>query len=492
MVDNLESENPEDEGSLRGRGRDIITGGKDDLLDFADIDDDLSEVLNQGAEANILARSGEVPDAPARDLSPEDLDFGLPSDVVTDGEETPGGGVSSGGISSSKPEPPTRDVFAPEVISVGDGDLNLDDLLTEPIDPTPNIDDPTTPGDLAPPLQSGESGGVIGSPPSDVLTRPGRFEGENVFIGGTIEEAPIRVDLPLPGIATDRGIGALSRAAFDPFERSLQRTERASADSDLPPDPMLEEFFLTEQRVQRLWDEINDTYDIAINDVRGHFEVTEQAVRDLKKAREYLLAGRENYDNAEAIVNEVKARLRLEEKVRQWTATRATWLGAYLVAWFLILSAITLFLPRLVNTASNYVYPWMAATIIPALLGVFGGVVGAMWILIKHTAIKRDFDPIHTTWYLSNPLLGGALAVITFYVVYFGGAVLAAGLTISNGAGEGLNATIPGQPIFYPLYVIVGFRQNLLWSLIDRFLKAFQLDGAAREPQDESSTSGVS
>ena len=54
------------------------------------------------------------------------------------------------------------------------------------------------------------------------------------------------------------------------------------------------------------------------------------------------------------------------------------------------------------------------------LFGGMGATIGALWVLNKHIVKKRDFDPIHTPWYVTNPFMGLMLGIITYLVVRVG------------------------------------------------------------------------
>lgn len=549
MVDQPE----ENETSLEGKGWDILVGGRDNLqalggddpFDDGPTPDDLElqSVMEVGIEANPASSEGTMP----RELSPDDLMFGLPADVVLEGDDIPSRDISPEELEAGVPgiisgtETPTEPV-SPEVVdefnrAIDEGEtvampINVDALPMPSLTPVgePNEDGvivlpplgstlpPVSPpddidmdelltapsgsmqdGDVVPlpppPLQRQDTGGIIepatgeparppiGSSTAEVTPRSdSQFEGESVFIGGDIDGSPApSTSSGRPITRTPRSfrpeLSTRSRSVYDPFE-DAQRIlrQRALPDEDLPTDPMLEDYFITEERVEELWVEINRVADFVVNDVRGNFEVTQNMLTDLKQARELLMAGRQNYDNAELIVNEVKARLRLERKVRSWTQTRATWLGVYLVAWFFLLSASTLFTQQVETLLLEIVYDWMAATIVPAILGAFGAVLGALWILIKHVAVRRDFDPIHTPWYLTMPLLGGALGVVTYYILTFTGFIA----TAVQGTPT-LNFTTP-IALLYPVYIIVGFRPDVVWALVERVLKTIMPENSAQTP----------
>jgi hypothetical protein len=283
----------------------------------------------------------------------------------------------------------------------------------------------------------------------------------------------------VPGLSTLRGGGALSQVAIsDPFASQTDLPLRL-VQSDLPADAELEKRLVTPKRIDALWDEINATYDLAINDVRGHFNTTKDAIAQLAEARELLLSGAANYDEAEELVKAVEARLKLEEKVREWAGGRGTLLAAYLVLWLVALSLGTtaILYNRLDVLALSAIPEFLVSTWLPTVFGILGGVIGALWVLNKHITKKRDFDPIHTMWYMTNPFLGGALGVVTYFLVRGGGF-----LVTQAGGSDTFNLTPLMTVILCTLSVIVGFNQNILWSLVDRFLKAI----FPEKPEDQT------
>ncbi len=293
----------------------------------------------------------------------------------------------------------------------------------------------------------------------------------------TLPAAPWEEVSPEDELPVSQDFDLARSRPYDPFEEEL-RPPRSLTD-DLPPHQDLETLLITKERINALWDEINETYNLVISDVRGYYSATDSAIHDLKRARELLLAGYEHFDNAEELVKRVKARLRLEEKVRQWSRTRGTWLGIYLVIWLLLLLAVVpLTASRVAGSATDLGPAWMAATFLPGLFGGLGAVVGALWVLIKHIAKKRDFDPIHTPWYVTNPFMGIALGVVTYLLVRVGD-VLLTGDTLLPASGE------LGTMGLYALCIFVGFNQNVLWALADRVFKAILPADTTRATVDE-------
>jgi hypothetical protein len=247
----------------------------------------------------------------------------------------------------------------------------------------------------------------------------------------------------------------------DPFAEETP-APAVDAEEEIAPDADLAVRLITQARVDALWEEINQTYNAVIADVRGYRNTTDASLADLKEAREMLLAGTEYYDNAEEIVKRVKAALKREEKVRQWSRSRGTLLAVYLIVWLIGLIASAAFAERALAAVAAFVPDWLGAATLPGLFGGLGGVIGALWVLIKHIARQRDFDPVHSPWYITNPIMGISLGVVAYYLLRGSTALLGVDTPVGD----------PGSPGLYALCVIVGFNQNVLWSLVDRVVDA--------------------
>lgn len=476
-----------DENSLAGKGWDILVGGEENAAEFGGDDPfDLNAEPDDSEADSVLMMSADMP--PGESVPDEayyDRGKGAKGAVPYEGEVSAPAGSAAYGVPDTNGVielPPLGEEAPPPAAS-------LDDL-----GPTPpssmdaeGLKDmgPTTPDDLVTPepLPYDESGEPT-SPEGLVTDEPLPFEESEAPFGGSEEpfgEAspaaqPAAYSPLTEGEATGEEEPAPGGMAFAALPSAYSRPDDPFADSwkpadtgpELVADKDIQAKLVTQERVDALWDEINAVYAVAVNDVRGYFSSTESALADLKKARELLMAGYENFDNAEQLVMRVKARLRLEEKVRQWARTRGTWIAVYLILWLLLLSSLSIvtFQLQVAIIAQELVPEWMAATILPGLFGGLGGVVGALWVLITHISKKRDFDPIHTSWYITNPFLGFALGVITYLILLVSSSMMNTTTTISDIASN------PTSPIIYALCVIVGFNQNVLWALVDRVIKA--------------------
>lgn len=484
-------------------------------------DDETEWILTTGTtpEAAAAAMESSAP----RDLTPEELSqFSVaeggpvtaPSYMFPGGTQTPPeptAGLSIGvdvtlgeeGLASSEPDPMDSPPLTENMLSMADAVIVPQDMAptgpgsispgvsVTPIDDqgeeldTSTMPEFTTGSDLPPPRPIPDNAPVATTyteaPLGGSKEAPEHIDMEP--LGGEIHfDQPLVTPSPYPpapdvppwdipsqpGITQQGGMfaGTFSRPS-DPFGSDLSPRQNLFAGPELEPDESLRKMLITEDRVNALWDEITETFELLVSDVRGHYDTTEQSIMDLKRARELLLAGTQNYDNAELLVIEVKARLRLEEKVRQWSRTRGTWLAVYLVIWLLLLSLLSLLTNQIQALALNFVPQDLVNTYLPTLFGGLGGVVGAIWVLTKHIAVKRDFDPIHTSWYVLNPFMGMAMGVVTYFVV------LVSSNTFLKFADVNDTVTFTEGFISVLLYlfcIIVGFNQNVLWSLIDRII----------------------
>lgn len=400
---------------------------------------------------------GEPAEAPPRDLSPADLGY------------RPSAGPTEPPAAPETAAPPTAPVVETETAEgVGPGEeVEPVEVAALPAAGAVEVE-AATPGG---PISDGDIEALLTEPEAETLPPHPDITGPGPW------PAPMPPTESRPQWLVPE---AQEFKIHDPFTSELKRTRPYEPDRE--PDEEMEKLLITPERISALWDEIEETYDFVVADVRGHYNTTEQAIADLKKARELLLAGPENYDNAEELVVQVKARLRLEKKVRQWSSTRGTWLGAYLVIWFILLVLAILTSNQIEAAFKPYAIDWMLAALLPGFFGGLGGVVGALWVLIKHIAKQRDFDPIHTPWYVTNPFMGIMLGVVTYLVVRGGGIVLTNVAGISN---ELDIARTNASTALYLLCVIVGFQQNVLWSLIDRFINAILPD---RHEEEKAAT----
>lgn len=558
-----------DESSLKGKGWDILAGGREnaethggedpfnlsgDLVGFSAAQE-VEQILpsptdpasaapateafwdrGRGAgEGSPPAETEDAIEAPPRELTPEELgSLPLSEPVVAAqaapvvielraladeaseptspepvmlAEPEPGGVMDTPEpIRLDEPEPSSGPMDSPAPAFSGAMDSPAPVLLDEAepvgvVEPAPSglpaFDDaipvprPPSLPEVEPWTAATESTSTPGGsrPPA----QPVRFDeisSTGVFTEGAAAASPSRraASAGSPSSGARKVVTAQS-VLVDPFVTSMSRDLRTllsdeSAKDDLPANERLRKLLVTDESIKALWEAINQTYDEVVGAVRGSFSATEEMLSDLQRARMLLLADEANYDNAEQILRNVQARLRREEKVRTWARTRGTWLAIYLIGWMFLLAGLFAFNNGVEALLLRVVPEWMAYIYLPSLFGGMGGVIGALWVLIKHTAQKRDFDPIHTNWYVTNPFMGLALGMIAYLIVLTGGNAF----NFITGAGQ---VTDFGNinPIIYPICLIVGFNQNLLWRLIDQFIKSITPDDPESKDQKPPTSS---
>ncbi len=520
LTDGDEQEPEDESASLKGMGWDILVGGEEHALNLggedpfdleAATDEETEEIfgssLEEPSEPEPMhaeafwdrGRGAEIPEppnlekagveAPPRDLSPEDLgaatiDLVVPSpgvsaEVVVPGTEPAGEPETEPfevpSVPFNVPSVPLAEFTSPPA-RLPDGDEVIVTAPSAATEPEPVVDPSVPPIELAVPFGDALAGAV-----------PFASEAAEAPFGSTaVPETSEDTTIAMPPLSDMTSyypppISSMSGGSIYPSASVLPTSFYRPSDPFLEPAPVitkptepemppaedLEKILITDENIKNLWKEIDETYKLVISDVRGYFSTTELSISDLKKSREYLLAGREYYDNAEELVKRVKARLRLEEKVRKWAQTRGTWLGIYLVVWVFLVLAMAVMSDRVTITLGALMPAWLAAAFMPGMFGSLGGVIGALWVLIKHIARLRDFDPIHTPWYVTNPFMGFALGLITYLLVSAGGGLLG----VEN-APTAETISTSGIYTIYFLCVAVGMNQNFLWSMFDRVIKA--------------------
>ncbi|GAB4471055.1 MAG: hypothetical protein Kow00124_07810 [Anaerolineae bacterium] len=456
MTDQPEEKKPEDsfggeqgpeeeplEGtSLEGKGWDILVGGR----------------------VNAAALGGENPfDESGHSADDEEADATL---------RAAASGAATSGADSDADKVVVEMLALTDEAWTPEREAALESLGAEP---GPPLGEGAEPHDL--PVPPAEEAGPAAAPAA------GPAEGEEAVSPAPpwLAEAPPTTEAVPPGTVTSQA-KRVRVSIKDPFAQPP--APPPAARDDLPVDPELVELLITPERIQALAQQIDRVYEQVVSEVQGDHHTTGDSLAKLQQARMLLMAGEEYYDNAEQLLMQVRARLELDTKVRRWTRGRGSVIALYLLLFLVLLVYGFISSNRVMDLARDAVPAWMAAMYLPALFGSLGGVVGGLWVLIKHTALRRDFDPIHTTWYLTNPFMGLLLGVIAYIIVWAGGSVLTLA-TSGETAPLELSTT---SPVIYPICVIVGFNQNLLWRLIDSFIKAVAPSGEDEEVDTGSNT----
>ncbi|KAA3648758.1 MAG: hypothetical protein DWQ07_00765 [Chloroflexi bacterium] len=288
------------------------------------------------------------------------------------------------------------------------------------------------------------------------------------------------VEIPLPTEESARGMPIFSEAALlDPSAAAaMYDPQFRGGSASLDADRALLDLFITKPRLEALWVRIEQAQR-DINQKVPNLNIARGMLDQLERARNEILAGRDNFEETERSVGEVE--LRIAITLRSISNSRLTFgiffyelfLGA-LLAWLLVW-----FPPYVRDLAlSNFgndallAFPTLATDMYvgtSALIwGGMGGVIGAVFYLRKHVSHDVDFNKQFTLWYLASPLLGMLLGAFVYLVMQAG----LVALTIDNSSGT-TQVTFP--PPIYVLAFIVGFQQNVAYDLIRRILSVFRL-----------------
>lgn len=232
-----------------------------------------------------------------------------------------------------------------------------------------------------------------------------------------------------------------------------------------PGNPELQRRYVKEKDLTELWAKITELQERVVSSVRADRTNTDAYQRDLLYARTLLLESDANFEEAYQVYYLVKADLERELRVAADTRRYRLPLVIYHLIWLaatvLAIGLDERFRALIPESVSIMKLAWL-----PILSGVFGALFNGMMAIHEHTTIRRDFDPIHLTWYLLNPIIGGMLGLVVFILFVVSASTFTANL-ISRPTDE-----LQSSLVIWLLAFIVGWQQNIVIQLLNRFLKA--------------------
>jgi hypothetical protein len=279
------------------------------------------------------------------------------------------------------------------------------------------------------------------------------------------------------------------RSLNDPFVSIL--SERRSAREVIRPDDAanrtLLRRFVTPQRQNELWAQLEALQEEVVQQVHSNRRLTDAYQADLLFATSLLLQSPANFEEARQIVYRVRADLQRERRVLADINRFRPRLVAYDVLWlilvFLLIGADPWF-----RTLIPEGLPILKMALLPMIFGTLGATFNSLMALHEHTTIRRDFDPIHVSWYVLNPLAGALTGLVVFIFFVVTGTTFTPNLATQREMGD---AQAP--LVIWLLAFIVGWQQNVLFSLLNRFLKSFvsaaQMNGEERRSQPSAAAS---
>ncbi len=249
----------------------------------------------------------------------------------------------------------------------------------------------------------------------------------------------------------------------DPFTPAPQRP----ASEELFPktgrvDRNLLNMLVDDDRLRKLARQIEALQEDLAQNVYSDRSASDEYQQELLRASGLLIASRSNYDDARAIVYRVRTDMNRRRKIDADIRRYRPLLLDYYVGWGVALVVLFLLKELFAGVTEAVGVEVFAALYYPMLFGIVGAMISGYLTLERHTTRLRDFDPIHISWYLFNPLLGGVMGLLVFLLV-----------SVANEDLLQQSASEPERAVTYLLCVVAGMNQNnvlrQLNDLLDRF-----------------------
>jgi len=323
--------------------------------------------------------------------------------------------------------------------------------------------DLTQPRDLTPEELAELLGGTF-EPIEDEI--PGISSGGERPEGGMSAAEPILTDVELDETNLPTGKMEVPASISGPSFRYSEEVDKET--KLLKEEEELVAHFVTPDRLALLWGRI----DSAQQDIKmkvPNMSIARELIADLEQARNELLTGKENYEEAERTISEVELRIAVVERAKSdnWAAIA---LFLYEVIWAVLFTTFFL-ITNQAHEITNIILVMSSA-----IWGGIGGITGAFYALWKHVARDVDFSKQYYLWYVSNPIMG--LILGSFIYLVMKGSLLS--MTTETNIQD-----ITSPFIVYLLAFVVGYQQNVAWALVRRVVQVFQLSGEDGESNRE-------
>ena len=283
------------------------------------------------------------------------------------------------------------------------------------------------------------------------------------------------VNLPLS--ESTLGMPAFSEDAFDDSSGigGISNAKATEGSADLKSTADMLNLFVTKGRLRALWQRI----DRVQKDVRENvpsLALAKKMADQVERARNELLSGPQNYEEAERSINGVELQVTAVQRA-QAENKYAVRLLVYELGWgvamvFMYLYGASYFQTIAMSTMSEnslQAFPSIGVdTLImvkSAVAGAVGGIVGGLYALWKHVSREMDFSKQFWMWYVTSPVMGLFLGVFVFLVMRVGMITLTIGSTVPE---------VTSPLAIYALAFIVGFQQNVAYDLMRRVLQVFR------------------
>jgi len=367
----------------------------------------------------------------------------------------------------------------------------MSDTTHEPQDPSAeepaalNPPEPEVPAALA---AAFDAAPADAAPPGadDLPAAEGQADSGTEGAPTALAEAASDAAAALAGADTGGGGGAATGAAVGPDGRSAavalsgglplsvnvgpvsQVYTRAA---ELRADKALVAHFVTQERQDKLWEEIADLEAEAAKLENGSQLLVTEMIDRLASARNMLLHRNDQYENARREV--VYVRYRLTRIRHSSLLEQPQTILAYLVVGLIAIVMGFFWTPTFLTNLFGPPDP--AALSGPAIAGIdaltlfntafwggLGGLAAAFFALQRHV---EDFDQQHARWYYLSPLVG-------LFIGPLMGLVAGLGFPALFQMVSEQPANVDVRPaLLYLLAWTVGYQQNLLLELVRSVLK---------------------
>ncbi len=309
--------------------------------------------------------------------------------------------------------------------------------------------------------------------------------------GPILPEESMATDPPLPPSSSTEGAPLFTTAAYQAPGPEPNTPEVAAPPVvELPSNPELVNEFITHQSLKALWeraDDLQQRVNLEINNVNKARELLNQ----IQAARNYMLAGRDHYEEAERALNEVEYYLEFSRRVQIWSYSIGWKLLAYEIFWAVLLGIAMFVVPVLLRRYTPLLgyslqptddlnsVQWLIDGFKSMFWGGLGGITGALYALWRHIAQEQDFDKQYTMWYITNPIMGIALGAFIYIIMQAGL------LAMTAGTQNAMNSAA----LVFVLAWLSGFQQNVAYDIIRRVLKVFGISENERKSKTGTNAS---
>ena len=228
------------------------------------------------------------------------------------------------------------------------------------------------------------------------------------------------------------------------------------------PGPTL----VDKQKRVALDQQIESLYDRVIIELNNHPTDVSYALDKLRTAQDIVLGDVQRYEEALYWIFIVNQMLVKKQNLRRWSYTWGLFVLLYAIVW--LIGLLFGFFVQLQGLATGDFTIWYAA-----LAGGIGGVVTILYDLSWHVSVRNDFDRQYVMKYLVYPIMGFVLGAVIYLITSAGFSAI----NVAGGDPRSFSAGILSVQVL--LGFIVGFRQQIVYDMVDVILRRFSTNAGA-------------